>query len=131
MRIKPTSVSVIGWLLIVSAVVRALYLDQDRQNPEVLKSLTTKVPFSTLLMMGCLDVSALFISGVGILRGYNWARYFYTAWVILSYGVIFWLLTVPVTVAIWSNLAFVLFTLFMLYRPYANAYFAGHFPPRI
>ncbi len=123
---QPTSVSVISWLLIVSAVVQFILIDLGRQSGKATLLAQTTLPVSTqyLVLFTGLGVTAL--CGALLLHGLNLARFVYLAQGLALQGTILGS-TAPLRID-WPGLIGFVLALFFLFRPQANAYFRGEAP---
>lgn len=123
---RPTSVSVVSWLLIASAVVQFIMVDLARQNGKATLLAQTTLPVSTqyLVLFSSLGLSAL--CGALLLNGFNLARFVYLAQGLALHGWIWKSSSYPL-VDLPGLLGFAV-ALFVLFRPQANAYFRGEAP---
>ena len=113
MNKRPTPVTIIAWLLIV---VGGVVLIDNRNDLNVKE---------TLLQFMWTFFQMLFplISGIGMLKKQNWARFLYLIWWIFLF--VLYILRNPMTTGLIGGTVLFLITIFFLFRPKANDYFAG------
>ena len=88
MEKRPTSMTVIGWLLIVLGVFGIYSVVTMGSNPIVLKMLEqTHVSLLFEQVIGTINVIVSIVSGYGILKGQPWSRVLYVGWGIVSLGI--------------------------------------------
>ena len=121
---RPTSVTVIAWVLLVSATV-SLVTSALTVNKPIVRELMVKtpipLPIQFVMLFGGLLISIL--CAIFMLRGANWARVLYIAWGAL--GVVTGFATSPAKLMLIPGfLIYVIFVFFLL-RPGASAYFSG------
>ena len=86
MNQRPTSITVIAWLLMVSAasilVISTVYLN----NPIVQELMAmSPIPIPAQYVMTYLELAVGFISGVAVLKGHNWGRWLYVVWFAIGF----------------------------------------------
>lgn len=124
---RPTSITVIGWLLIIISILSALgYLSialqqNDPQVQEALKTSPLPAPVQFGIMVA--GIAIQFACGYAMLGGKNWARVLYIAWTLL--GMCVALFTAPEKLLLLPGVAIFSVIIFFLYRPTANAFFAA------
>jgi hypothetical protein len=124
MRSRPISITIIGWFLLVTGVLTLPAGLAPIDNPEV-QELMARRPVPIVVQQVMLFAGALvnLVSGYFLLRGQNWARHLYVAWTFVQIGYAW--LTVPIRLLIVPGVLFCLLVAFFLFRPRANAFFAG------
>lgn len=124
MRSRPISISIIGWFLLVSGVLTLPGAFSRSDDPRV-EELMARRPVPIAVQQGMLFAGAVanLVSGYFLLRGQNWARHLYVAWTIVQFGYAW--LAAPFRLVIVPGLLFFLLVVFFLFRPRANAFFAG------
>jgi hypothetical protein len=119
---RPTSVTVIGWILIVLGALGVLGMSFSLANSAARQAMALNpmpIPVQFALAFAGLGVSI--VSGAFILRGANWARWLYLGWSVFGFAVS--LATSPSKLMLLpSLLVFAIIALFLL-LPKANAYF--------
>ena len=124
MQSRPTSLTVVCWILIVSGplVILPLFMG-TMDNPHVVE-LMNKSPFSISVQYALMWSGALVTSGSGVMMLYrqNWARLLYVGWNIL--GIIIGLTTSPIKIMLLPGIVMFAIIAFFLFRPAANDYFA-------
>ena len=125
---RPTSLTVIGWLLIVFGAFGVLGQFMMQDNPVAQQVLAeSPMPASVHMVMGILGGLVSLASGYGVLKGLNWSRYLYIGWSVLA--VIFSLVTTPFTSILLISVVIIAIVAFFLFRPAANAWFTGSAAP--
>ena len=121
---RPTSLTVIAWLLIVFGAFGLISQLMMGDNPVAQKMLAeSPLPASVHMAMAIIGTVVSLVSGYGILKGLNWSRYLYVGWSIV--GLVFGLLTTPFTSILLISVLFLAIFAFFLFRPAANAWFGG------
>jgi hypothetical protein len=120
---RPTSVSVVAWILIVMSGISLITSTASLNNP-MAKELMAKSPLPiplqyTMLYMGLLIT---IVSGIAILKGQNWARFLYVVWGAI--GSVIGILTSPIKAAMIPGLVIFAVITFFLFSPKANEYFS-------
>jgi hypothetical protein len=124
MRTRPVSITIIGWFLLVSGFLTlpgAFGLGDDPQVREML----ARQPVPIAVQQGMLLAGAVanLVSGYFLLRGQNWARHLYVAWTLVQLGYAW--LVMPYRLVIVPGAIVFLLIAYLLFRPRANAFFAG------
>jgi hypothetical protein len=126
MHRRPVSVSVVGWLLSIVGVLGLLgaFLSLSMTDDPRIQKIAegSPVPLPVHLYVGVAGAIITFISGLYILRGENWARWFYAIWCVagLLFGAVATadkLLLIPGVLAQGALIV-------LLFLPKANAYFS-------
>lgn len=121
---RPTSLTIIGWLLIVFAAFGLISQLMMQDNPVAQQMLAeSTVPASVHLALGIVGALVSAASGYGILKGLNWSRFLYIGWSIL--GVAITLITMPFTSILLISVVMIAVIAFFLFRPAANSWFTG------
>lgn len=124
MQQRPTSLTIIGWLLIVFAGFGLISQLTMQDNPVAQQVLAeSPLPASFHMAMGIVGALVSAACGYGVLKGLNWSRFLYVGWSIL--GMIIGLLTTPFTSILLIGVLFLAVFAFFLFRPAANAWFTG------
>lgn len=124
MKSRPTSITVICWILIVMGGISLTSSILSFHNP-MAKQIMSQNPISitiqyimmylgTLIMIGC---------GIAMLKGQNWARFLYIIWSVIGLGI--GIVTSPMKAALIPGIIIFLIVAFLLFRPKAKAFFAG------
>lgn len=122
MKKRPTSITVIAWILIVSGVLTAISSTISLNNPMVKEILSRSLlPLQVQYVMMYVGMIITVISGISILKGQNWSRYLYVIWSIIGFAI--GITTSPMKVAMIPGIAVFLVFAFFLFRPKANEYF--------
>jgi hypothetical protein len=119
---RPTSVSVISWILIVTSAISLLFSLYNLKNPLALELMAkSPLPISFQFVLMFVGVGVSFLCGLAMRSGADWSRKIYVGW--SAIGMIIGLFTSPVKVALIPGLLLLLIFAFFLYRPKANAFF--------
>ncbi|WP_018247528.1 hypothetical protein [Orenia marismortui] len=122
MKKRPTSITVIAWILIITGGLSLIGTTFSLNNPEVIKIMEkSPVPIFIQNIIMYVGLIITITSGIAILKGLNWGRYTYVIWSIFSF--IFSLLTSPMKMAMIPGLVILLIVIFFLFRSPANNYF--------
>ena len=124
MKKRPTSITVIAWILIVMAgislITSAFYLN----NPTARELMSRNpIPIPVQYLMTYVGLLVTLICGIAMLKGRNWARLLYVIWSII--GFVIGIATSPMKAAMIPGFVVFLIIAFFLFRPKANEYFAG------
>lgn len=123
MEKRPTAISVIAWILIVTGGISLITCSASLNNPmvkEIMAKSLIPIPIQYAMMYVGLFVSIA--SGIGMLKKHNWARFLYVIWG--SMGFLISLFTSPMKTALIPGLLFFAVIVFFLFRPNANKYFS-------
>lgn len=119
---RPTSVSIIAWFLIVTALISVATSYSSMSNPlaqELMAKSMLSIPAQYVLMFVGLAITLA--TGIAMLKGLNWGRTVYIGWSAL--GLVIALVTSPIKVAVVPGAVIFAIIAFFLYRPTASAYF--------
>ncbi|MBN1676073.1 MAG: hypothetical protein JXR37_33825 [Kiritimatiellae bacterium] len=119
---RPTSVSVISWILIAMALISVVATAVSMKNPMVREMMSkSPIPLNVQFAIGFAGLGITLVSAVAMLKGQNWGRMLYVLWSAVGFSLT--LITSPMkTAAIPGLIVFAVIVLF-LFRPAANAYF--------
>ena len=120
---RPTSVSVIAWILIVTAGISLLTSTVSLNNPmarELMAKSLLPVPLQFVMLYVGLLITI--VSGIAMLKGQNWARFLYVGW--SAIGFVIGILTSPMKAAMIPGLVVFAVLTFFLFRPKPNEYFS-------
>jgi hypothetical protein len=119
---RPTSLTIIGWFLIVMGVFSLISQMTMQDNPIAQQLLEqSPLPASVHMVLGYIGALVSGVSGYGVLKGFNWSRYLYVGWSLV--GLLIGLLTLPMTSILLISLLMLGVFAFFLFRPAANAWF--------
>lgn len=119
---RPTSVTVIGWLLIVTSVISVATSFFSLDNPiaqELMAKNSLPLSVQYAMLFGGLIITV--IAGAAMLKGFVWGRTLYIAWSII--GLVVGLFTSPVKMALIPGAVALAVIAYFLYRPNAAAWF--------
>ena len=124
MKNRPTSITVICWILIIMGGISLVTSTINLNNP-IAEELMSRSPIPvtvqyTILYIGLL---VMLVSGIAMLKGRNWARYLCVVWFVV--GFMFSMATSPMKAAMIPGLVFFIIMAFFLFCPKAKAYFTG------
>lgn len=121
---RPLSVTIISWILIVLALLGLVGTLVSMNVPEAREIMEQgKLPVEAQIALSLVGLGVLVVSGIGMLKGGNWARMLYVGWTALS--LILGFFTAPAPATMIPSLIIFLIIAFFLFRPAPNAYFRG------
>lgn len=127
MNVRPTSITVVAWILIIINVISLITSTislSNLSNPMVKELLSRNpIPIPVQFVILYVGIFINLISGIAILKGQNWARLLYVIWNFV--GFVIGILTSPMKLTLLPGFLFFLVVTFFLFRPAANKYFAG------
>jgi hypothetical protein len=123
MRTRPTSITVIAWILILMGGLSVVTTTVMIDNP-VVRELMSKspIPVSVQYAMTYVGLVVMLVSGVAMLMGQNWGRWLYVVGTAL--GFVIGILTSPLKGAMIPGFVIFVVVTFFLFRPKANTYFS-------
>jgi len=124
MRTRPTSVTVICWILIVMGGISLITCTLMLSNATAKELMARNpLPMSVQYAMMYLGLVIMITSGLAMLQRQNWARLLYVIW--SAVGFLVGVATSPMKTAMIPGFIVYLVVVFFLFRPKANLYFAG------
>lgn len=124
---RPTSVTVIAWILIVMSSLSLVTSVLTFNNPMVKEVMAqSPLPLSIQFAMMYVGLFVTLVSGIAMLMGRNWARFLYVGWSVI--GFIVGLLTSPMKAAMIPGIVVFAVIAFFLFRPKATAFFTAGRP---
>lgn len=122
MNKRPLSVTIIGWVVIVTSLFSLFGVLTLGSNPQASAMLAeSPLPASAHQVVGAAGALISLVSGYGILKGFNWARILYMG--AAAAGLLFSLLTVPMVSVIILGVLMLAVIAFFLFRPAASDWF--------
>jgi hypothetical protein len=119
---RPASVTVFGWLLIVGGVY--VIITKFSSLPELKKVVNHSPLYIFYLIYSYVKITFALVSGIAILKRQNWGRFLYLiVWIIDA--VIYFMNPRPMIPGEIGGIILTVITIFFLFRPKANDYFAG------
>ena len=121
---RPTSVTVISWFIIVSAIMalaQGIWGMFDPLTQDVMKSASLPISVQYGLMFAGVLVSVS--CSIAMLKGKGWGRSFWVSW--SSVSIVVGLVVSPVPAVILPGLVLFLVAAVFLYRPAVSSYFAA------
>jgi hypothetical protein len=133
MRTRPTSITVIAWILIllggISLVATTLMISTGMidkvmiDNPAVRELISkSPIPVPVQYAMSYAGLLVMLVSGVAMLKGQNWGRWLYV--VGTAVGFFIGIMTSPMKETMIPGFVFFVVVTFFLFRPNANKYFS-------
>lgn len=122
MKSRPTSITIISWFLIVMPLLSLISIPAAMSDPkaqEMMAKSPIPVPVQYVMLYAGLAVSV--VSGIGMLRGMNAARWLYVVW--SAVGLVVGLATSPVTPLMIPGLIIFVVIVFFLFRKPASRFF--------
>jgi hypothetical protein len=121
---RPTSLTVIGWVLIVFGAFGLIGTAMLPGNPMVVDVLKdSPLPLSAHIAIGAIGGSVSLACGYGVLKGLAWSRPAYVAWCIV--GIALSLYSMPFNSFMLLSWGIQAVIIYFLYRPEAIAWFGG------
>lgn len=121
---RPTSITVISWLLIVTSGMNVITSLTSLNNPAVLRLMERSLlPIPVQFILLYVGLAIAFACGVAMLNGENWGRWLYVIW--SGIGLVVALATSPMKLLLIPGALIYFLVAFFLFRPNASAYFAG------
>lgn len=124
MNKRPTSISVIAWVLIVmggiSLIATTIMMNNHTARDMMAKSL---LPIPVQYAISYIGLLVTIVSGAAMLKGINWARYLYVFWTIAGFFI--GITTSPFKAAMIPGFILFLVVAFFLFRPKANSFFVS------
>jgi len=122
MKQRPTSVTVIAWVLIVGSVLTLFTTLLTLNNPKVQESMArSSIPISVQYAMAYAGLVLRLVCGIAMLNARNWSRILYAVWgglmLLISFA------TSPMKLAMIPGTLFFAIIVLLLYQPKANDYF--------
>jgi hypothetical protein len=122
MKVRPASVTVIAWILIVIGGMSLILTTAMLNNPSVkLLMVRTSLPLPVQYVITYVGQMVMITSGFAMLERQNWARLLYVIW--SAIGFLIGLATSPIKAAIIPELVLYAVVVFFLFRPKVNRYF--------
>ncbi|MET0320710.1 MAG: hypothetical protein ABW069_08325 [Duganella sp.] len=119
---RPTSVSIIAWFLIVTAVLSGLSGIYAMNDP-LTHALMAKspLPVSAQYALMYIGLAITLAAATAMLKGRHWGRLLYVGWGVI--GLVIGALTSPMKAALIPGALLLIIIGFFLFRPKATAYF--------
>ncbi|MFL6758880.1 hypothetical protein [Sphingomonas sp.] len=119
---RPLSVTIVGWWLVVTSLLGVYSSATMHTNPQAVQLLSSSpFPLQAREIFGVINGFVLAFCGVAVLKGMSWARLAFLGWSFV--GFVFGILAIGFLLsALLSGLAVVVI-MFFLSRPKANDWF--------
>ncbi|RRW39870.1 hypothetical protein EGJ52_23445 [Pseudomonas luteola] len=122
MHKRPTSITVIAWILIVIGVISAISTVVMTDNPMIVDLMKkSPIPIPLQYTITTIGLLIIIVSGIAMLNGRNWARFLYVIW--STAGLLINLSTSPEKATLFPALIFLAIVTIFLFRPKANKFF--------
>jgi hypothetical protein len=122
MRTRPTSITVIAWIIIVGALLSLFGVARFPTNPLAQRMIAeSRLPMSAHIGFAVLVTVVTLVAGYGMLKGYAWSRWLYVGTGVVS--LIFSVLTFPVVSILIISGLFLFVMAFFLFRRAADDWF--------
>ena len=122
MKRRPTSITIIAWLLITSGAISVVPTVVAMNNSAPVELMPQNhLPVPILHVMSFAQIAVVTISGIAMLNGRNWSRFLYVIWSIFEFIVV--IATSPMKMMMVPGLVFFILIAFFLFRPAATEYF--------
>lgn len=122
MNTRPTSITVISWILIVISLISLVAGTASLNDPMTIELMSrSPLPISLQHAMMYFGLLVQLVSGIAMLKCKNWGRLLYSIWGVI--GLVIGLLTSPVKMMLIPGTIFFAVIVFLLFRPKANEYF--------
>lgn len=119
---RPTSITIISWFLIGSALITLIQIFLMYDKPEYKEMLKlSKIPAVWQYLITFVGLAIMAISGTAMLKGKNWGRFLYVIWTAIGFIVTFF--SMQFTTILIPGLIFYAIVVFFLFRPIANNFF--------
>jgi len=121
---RPTSVTVIGWLLLATHalnLVTSIFTINSPMARELMDK--TPIPIPVQITMLYVGIIVVIVAAAFMLRGANWARWLYIGYA--AFGLAVGLITSPVKAILLPGVAVYAVVVVFLTRPKANAWFTS------
>lgn len=123
MKKRPTSVTVIAWILIVTGGIGLVMNTLTMGNPMIQEMMSrTSLPIPTQYVMAYAGLLVTVVSGIALLKGINWARFLYVGWSVIA--LVVGIATTPIKAGLIPGAVVLIVIAFFLFRPKVNEYFA-------
>lgn len=128
MNKRPTSISVIAWILIAMAGISLVATTAMINNPMAEEMMAKNpVPIPVQYAINYIALLITLISGIAMLKGKNWSRFLYVSWSFVGFA--FSLATSPIKAPLIPGFILFVVIAFFLFRPKANAFFTSDGEP--
>jgi hypothetical protein len=104
------------------SLITSILTLNDPKTSEIMRRWIS-IPLSIQYILMFIGITVQLISGVGILKGMNWARFLYVIFSIV--GFVIGIFISPFKIFIVTSIVVFIIVVFYLFRPSANDYFAG------
>ncbi|MEO6361396.1 MAG: hypothetical protein ABIO43_12620 [Sphingomicrobium sp.] len=124
MEKRPLSLTIIGWFLMISAVLSLFGTLTMGSNPVAMKMLEQmQVSLAFQQAMAVIGAVVAAISAYGIFKGLPWSRVLYAGWSVIGLVVGFFIS--PAKLVMLLSVVFAAVIIYFLFRPAADRWFAA------
>jgi hypothetical protein len=122
MNKRPTSVTVVCWIMIVLSGISLITSTMTMDDPTAKELMSrSPIPITIQYIMMYAAILVMLISGIAMLRGQNWARFLYVIWSVIGFAI--GLATSPMKLVMIPGIVVFIVIAFFLFRSKANEYF--------
>ena len=121
---RPTSVSVVSWILIIFSVLSMVLYFANLSTPGVKEMMqrSTDLPIMFLSLFTVVGTGVVVYSAVGMIHGKNYARWLYVCWTVFNILVGLLMMSGSFLMMIPAMIMFAIFCM-ILFQPNANRFF--------
>lgn len=124
MKKRPTSITVIAWILIVISTLSSIPMIVMMNNPTTHELMSKNpLPIPLQYAISYFGLLLTITTNIAMLKGRNWGRLTYVGWMTIS--LIIGLLTSPIKPAMIPSFVIFLIIAFFLFSPKANEFFSN------
>jgi hypothetical protein len=126
MNQRPTSITVISWILIVIGMISLITTTAMINNPTAQELMAkSPLPIPVQHALSYIGLLITIVCGIAMLKGKNWARLLYVIWGVI--GFVIGIATSPMKAAMIPGFFIFAVIVFFLFRRKATAFFI---PPK-
>lgn len=126
MNQRPTSITVISWILIIIGGISLITTTAMINNPAVQELMAkSPLPIPVQHAISYFGLLITIVCGIAMLKGKNWARLLYVIWGVI--GFVIGITTAAMKAAMIPGFVIFAVIVFFLFRPKATAFFV---PPK-
>ena len=123
MKVRPKSITIISWFLIITSGISIIPMVLNYNNPEIIKiAQLSVIPLMVQYVITAIGLIVIVSSAVLMLKNKNIGRILYVGWTFVSLFI--GLFNSPVKTMMIPGLVLFLIITFFLFRPKANEYFS-------
>lgn len=120
--LRPKSVTVIAWILIVTACLNGIAMVAMMGNPLVTEmAMKSPIPIPIQYVLETLGLAINVVTGLALLKGKSWGRNLFVIWSVV--GFVIALVASPFKAPLIGRAIFVAIVVYFLFRAPASRYF--------